>query len=61
MQIVSGALHATKVHFEAPPSQAVPAEMDAFIAWFNDSGPTGPSTVSALMRAGIAGMAILRF
>jgi len=54
MQIVSGALHAPKVHFEAPPSQAVPAEMDAFIAWFNNTGPAGPSPVSALARAGIA-------
>lgn len=54
MQIVSGALHAPKVHFEAPPSQAVSSEMKAFIAWFNDSGPGGPSPLSALERAGIA-------
>ncbi|MEI9850319.1 MAG: Fic family protein [Sphingomonas sp.] len=54
MQIVSGALHAPKVHFEAPPSQAVPAEMKTFVAWFNDSGPGGPSALSALERAGIA-------
>ncbi|WP_213979750.1 Fic family protein [Sphingomonas sp. dw_22] len=54
MQIVSGALHEPKVHFEAPPSQAVPTEMKAFISWFNDSRPDGPSQVSALARAGIA-------
>ncbi|MEV4932164.1 Fic family protein [Sphingobium sp. LMA1-1-1.1] len=54
VQIVSGALHAPKVHFEAPPSQAVPGEMDAFIAWFNDTRPADPSPVSALARAGIA-------
>lgn len=54
MQIVSGALHVPKVHFEAPLSQAVPAEMDAFIAWFNDTGPAGSSPTSALTRAGIA-------
>ncbi len=30
MQIVSGALHAPRVHFEAPPSQAVPTEMSRF-------------------------------
>ncbi len=53
MQIVSGALHAPKVHFEAPPSEAVPAEMKAFIAWFNDSDADG-SPLSALERAGIA-------
>lgn len=54
MQIVSGALHAPKVHFEAPPSQAVPGEMKAFVAWFNESGPGGLSPMSALERAGIA-------
>lgn len=54
MQIVSGALHAPKVHFEAPPSQSVPTEMKAFIAWFNDSSPDGRSPVSVLARAGVA-------
>lgn len=54
MQIVSGALHAPKVHFEAPPSQTVPTEMKAFIAWFNDSGPDGRAPVSVLARAGVA-------
>lgn len=54
MQIVSGALHAPKVHFEAPASDVVPAEMNAFIAWFNDSRPDGPSPTGALARAGVA-------
>jgi len=54
MQIVSGALHEPKVHFEAPASDFVPAEMKAFIAWFNDSRPDGPSPTGALARAGVA-------
>ena len=54
MQIVSGALHAPKVHFEAPPSAAVPSEMGAFIQWFNTSSPAGEAPVSGLARAGIA-------
>ncbi|MEQ6333873.1 Fic family protein [Sphingobium sp. MK2] len=54
MPIVSGALHAPKVHFEAPASEAVPAEMKAFIAWFNHSRPDGSSSTSALARAGVA-------
>jgi Fic family protein len=54
MQIVSGALHSPKVHFQAPPSQAVPSEMAAFIRWFNDSAPASLSPVSVLARAGIA-------
>jgi len=35
MQIVSGAMGREVVHFEAPPSKRVPAEMDRFINWFN--------------------------
>ena len=54
MQIVSGALHAPKVHFEAPPSAAVPSEMAAFVRWFNASAPDGAAPVSVLVRAGIA-------
>jgi Fic family protein len=55
MQIVSGALHAPKVHFEAPPSAVVPDEMArAFVRWFNASGPDGAQPVSVLVRAGIA-------
>ncbi|WP_190810904.1 Fic family protein [Flagellimonas sp. S3867] len=37
MQIVSGAMGREVVHFEAPPSKRVPAEMDGFINWFNQS------------------------
>src|SRR3546814_6483734 len=54
MQIVSGALHAPRVHFEAPPSDAVPMEMARFIAWFNDSAPSSPNSLPALTRAAIS-------
>ncbi|RKR12822.1 Fic family protein [Maribacter vaceletii] len=37
MQIVSGAIGKEVVHFEAPPSQKVPEEMDKFLHWFNAS------------------------
>lgn len=37
MQIVSGGMGREVVHFEAPPSQQVPAEMERFIKWFNTS------------------------
>ncbi len=42
MQVVSGPLHAPKVHFEAPPSARVPEEMDAFLTWFNRHRALGP-------------------
>lgn len=35
MQIVSGAMGKEKVHYEAPPSEAVPGLMDEFLAWVN--------------------------
>ena len=49
MQVVSGAVYAPKVHFEAPPSHRVPDEMKAFIDWFNGSAVLPPLT-----RAGLA-------
>lgn len=33
MQVVSGAFGHTRVHYEAPPSAMVPAEMEAFLRW----------------------------
>ncbi len=50
MQIVSGPVHAPKVHFEAPPSEQVPREMENFIRWFNDSRGRMP----ALCRSAVA-------
>jgi Fic family protein len=55
MQIISGAIGKEKVHFEAPPSQSVPAEMDRFIKWFNNTSPIGPDyIIHAPVRAAIA-------
>lgn len=54
MQVVSGAMYAPTVHFEAPPSGRVPAEMKRFIAFFNRTAPGGPAPLPALTRAGIA-------
>ena len=54
MQVVSGAIHDPKAHFEAPPSASVPAEMSRFIEWFNRSSPGNSETLPALTRAGIA-------
>ena len=48
MQVVSGALGRQKVHFEAPPSEKVPAEMDLFIAWFNSNNEVDPVLKAAL-------------
>jgi len=39
MQVVSGSLHAPKVHFEAPPSSQVPDEMGRFWTWLERTAP----------------------
>lgn len=53
MQIVSGRHDKPTVHFEAPPSERVPTEMQAYVDWFNRSAPGGESPLPALTRAGI--------
>jgi Fic family protein len=54
MQVVSGAIHAPKVHFEAPSSTDVPVEMSRFIDWFRRTEPDGSEPLPAITRAGIA-------
>jgi Fic family protein len=54
MQVVSGAIYAPRVHFEAPPSSAVPREMRDFVNWFNHTDPSGSEPLPNLTRAGIA-------
>ncbi len=54
MQVVSGPIHAPKIHFEAPPAASIPAEMEAFQTWFSTTAPQGRAPLPALTRAGIA-------
>lgn len=51
MQIVSGPLLKPKVHFQAPPKQAVANELELFMQWFNGSVS---NALDPLVRAGIA-------
>lgn len=54
MQVVSGPIQKRTVHFEAPPSNAMPAEMQRFVAWFNETAPQGARALPTLTRAGLA-------
>jgi Fic family protein len=54
MQIISGPIHAPAIHFEAPPSGAVPSMMAEFIAWFNQTHTDPGKHLPALTRAGLA-------
>ena len=54
MQVVSGPLHAPRVHFEAPPSSAMAEEMSRFLAWFATTAADGERPLPGLTRAGLA-------
>jgi len=55
MRVVSGAMGQEKIHFEAPPSSRVPAEMEQFIDWFNDTAPGGKAAMrNAPVRSAMA-------
>jgi Fic family protein len=49
MQVVSGAIGHEKVHFEAPAAAKVPAEMEAFLKWFE-----ADREMEAVLKAGLA-------
>ena len=49
MQVVSGAMGKEKVHYQAPSPERVPAEMDRFIEWVNNS-----NAIDAVLKAAIA-------
>lgn len=51
---VSGALHKPSVHFEAPPSREMVAEMARFLEWFAATGPGGDTPLPGLTRSGLA-------
>jgi len=48
MQVVSGAYGRERVHYSAPPASRVPAEMKAFLAWFNAPLNTDPVIKAAV-------------
>lgn len=55
MQVVSGSIGKEKIHFEAPPSQQVPAEMERFLKWFKETKKGGIKEIKiAAIRSAIA-------
>ncbi len=55
MQVISGAIGKEIVHFEAPPSHAVPKEMSRFIDWFNHTAPHKDGAIkNPMIRSAIA-------
>ncbi|MDO9234689.1 MAG: DUF4172 domain-containing protein [Aquabacterium sp.] len=58
MQIVSGALGREVVHYMAPPSRQVPAEMQQLLAWFEATRPGSIATTAPALH-GIARAALV--
>ncbi|MFV1983870.1 MAG: Fic family protein [Thiohalomonadales bacterium] len=55
MQIVSGHYGHHKIHYEAPPSLQVQAEMEKLLNWYNNSNPLiSVPVIPEIVRAGIA-------
>jgi len=55
MEIVSGAIGHSKLHYAAPPAEGLAAQVDAFLTWFNQTQPkVGPRPLDGLVRAAIA-------
>lgn len=54
MQVVSGKVYDPVIHFEAPPSSQVSAEMEKFVQWFNATAPGGDTSLPVAVRAAIA-------
>ncbi len=52
MRVVSGAWGRSVVHFEAPPSDALPEQMSRFLAWLEPARDA--SSEDAFVRAGLA-------
>ncbi|MBI1358395.1 MAG: DUF4172 domain-containing protein [Acidobacteria bacterium] len=48
MQVVSGPISRETVHYEAPEARRLPAEMAAFVEWFNGAEPLDPVLKAAL-------------
>ncbi len=53
MQIISGAFGRETVHYEAPPSEAIPKEMKHFIKWYNNF-KTENNILKVIVKAAIA-------
>ena len=49
MEVISGAIGRTRVHFRAPPATDIPAEMERFLAWFET-----PITLDPVIKAALS-------
>ena len=48
MQVISGPIGREKIHYQAPPAECVPNEMEKFLRWFKQPGDIDPLFVAGL-------------
>lgn len=55
MEIVSGAIGHSKVHYAAPPAEGLAEQVGAFLTWFNQTQPkVGAQPLDGLVRAAVS-------
>ena len=55
MEIVSGAIGHSKVHYAAPPAEGLADQVNAFLTWFNQTQPqVGSKPMDGLVRAAVS-------
>ena len=55
MEIVSGAVGRSKVHYAAPPAEGLAEQLDAFLNWFKQTQPkVGSQPMDGLVRAAVS-------
>lgn len=55
MDVVSGPIGRSKIHYSAPPADKLPHEVEAFVHWFNESNPTsGSRPMDGLLRTALS-------
>lgn len=55
MEIVSGAIGHSKLHYVAPPAEGLAEQVNAFLVWFNQTQPqVGPQPMDGLVRAALS-------
>lgn len=55
MEIVSGAIGHSKVHYAAPPAEGLADQVNAYLTWFNQTQPqVGSKPMDGLVRAAVS-------
>ena len=54
MRVISGPYGKEKVHYEAPPSGKLDAELEHFLRWFQQEGVAKPGQIDPVIKAALA-------